>query len=405
MNELHVLLDTNTIWTDSAAELVSARVREQVSSTPQDVQIHWYIPEIVRLERHAQMERRAMTLLPRVAEIERLVEGVRLELTQELLHERVGQRIQKELAQLGLAVIDLDYSDVNWKSLVDRAAYRQAPFDPSPDKEKGFKDALVMETFKQLCNMRNPSRHSRCVIISDDVRLREAIESHFKTEKFIYVYPDLEELRNLIGTITSEISEDMAAFYRDKASTIFRNRWKDVHALISDSFGDNLSELPPTATRIANASWSLHPPSLVAKSGSKLSWSSRVERTAEAYRDSRGLASLGISHTRDLVTMRPTTYLSVGDIMSPRSDPQQGISSWAIPASPITDRPLSIAPTEYFGVSGAPSVIGASTEPVLVARGRWVFEVRWSAMLSQAGNLTRTKLEAANHIETTWEAP
>jgi hypothetical protein len=53
-----------------------------------------------------------------------------------------------QLAAAGLVELGVDESKIDLKNLILRSVTRQAPFDPG-EKEKGFRDAIILETFYQ----------------------------------------------------------------------------------------------------------------------------------------------------------------------------------------------------------------------------------------------------------------
>lgn len=148
--ELRVVLDTNALYTGSASYFLRKEVGsliEQHRALP-DLTIHWIIPEIVRQERQFQMLQAALQFLPAIEKIERLL-GHNLNITRDILEMRVREAIDRQIDQYGITIQSLNPSNVDWKRLIDDASYRRPPFEPG-DKEKGFKDAIIIETFVQI---------------------------------------------------------------------------------------------------------------------------------------------------------------------------------------------------------------------------------------------------------------
>ena len=72
--QLRVVFDTNILFTDSASDLVRQEAVNLIKeSTFPDLEIQWYLPEMVRHERQYQMQKRALELLPPIAKVERLL--------------------------------------------------------------------------------------------------------------------------------------------------------------------------------------------------------------------------------------------------------------------------------------------------------------------------------------------
>jgi hypothetical protein len=127
---LKVVFDTNALFTEAAHFLVSKDVRDLVGSNSghQDVKISWHLPEIVAFERTYQMREKALSLLPQIERVEKLLKH-NLNITEQLLCSQVDQRVRDEAATLGFEISKLDPSKVDWPEVWRRAAFRLPPFD------------------------------------------------------------------------------------------------------------------------------------------------------------------------------------------------------------------------------------------------------------------------------------
>jgi hypothetical protein len=91
---------------------------------------------------------RARKLLPNLEKLERLL-GHKLGITAEVLEARVEEAIRKQVELHDLKEVLLKPADTDWNELVRRSVFRLIPFDPG-EKEKGFRDAVLLETLTQL---------------------------------------------------------------------------------------------------------------------------------------------------------------------------------------------------------------------------------------------------------------
>ena len=87
-------------------------------------------------------------MLPTIERLERLL-GHNLNITSDILETRVQAAVDKQVQNYSIAVHPLNPADVDWQRLMIDAAYRKAPFQLG-EKEKGFRDALILETFMQV---------------------------------------------------------------------------------------------------------------------------------------------------------------------------------------------------------------------------------------------------------------
>src|SRR6266852_4777826 len=115
--QLLVVFDTNILFTDSASDVVRQEAANLIKeSTFPDLEIRWYLPEMVRHERQYQMQKRALELLPPIAKVERLL-GHKLAITEQLLVDSVEKVVSQRLEELGLLSLTLDDSKVDWRRL------------------------------------------------------------------------------------------------------------------------------------------------------------------------------------------------------------------------------------------------------------------------------------------------
>ena len=147
---VHVVLDTNALFTDPADKLLATGISDFILSTRKDLEINvtWYLPSIVKAERQHQMTEKAIRLLAPLEKVETLL-GHRLNITEESLRRSVEEVIKKQVALHGLKEVNLDHSKVDWQRMIEKSVFRLVPFARG-ETEKGFRDAVLLETFCQI---------------------------------------------------------------------------------------------------------------------------------------------------------------------------------------------------------------------------------------------------------------
>jgi len=148
--ELKVVLDSSAIYSGTASDLLRHEVAQliQEGSKHSDLVMRWYLPEVVVHERKYQMQRKGFDLLPSIEKLEALP-GHGLGINADIIKSRVEDAASKQIDELGLIVSPLAAEDVDWSRLMLDAVYRRPPFEIG-EKEKGFRDALIAETFLQV---------------------------------------------------------------------------------------------------------------------------------------------------------------------------------------------------------------------------------------------------------------
>jgi hypothetical protein len=73
--DLRVVLDTNALYTGSASYFIRKEVAELIAQHKDlpDLRISWYLPSVVRDERHFQMIAEAYKFLEPISKLERLL--------------------------------------------------------------------------------------------------------------------------------------------------------------------------------------------------------------------------------------------------------------------------------------------------------------------------------------------
>lgn len=131
-SQLKVVFDTNALYVGqtsigSASDLVRVEIADLISEAKYpDLDILWYLPEVVRHERQYQMQTEALKLRGSINKIERLLSH-NLALTDQILLEHVKTKIDETKGQLGLQELPLDPSSVDWPAIIHAAEYRIPP--------------------------------------------------------------------------------------------------------------------------------------------------------------------------------------------------------------------------------------------------------------------------------------
>jgi hypothetical protein len=406
-SQLRVVFDTNALYVTSAgfgsaSDLVRQEIANLIAEAKYpDLDILWYLPESVRHERQYQMQVEALKLRPAINKIERLL-GHNLALTDDVLLERVRFNIEEKKNQLGLLEIKLDHGLVDWAKLIHAAAYRIPPFEAG-EKEKGFRDALVCESFFQLVAS-SPKTPDRCrvVLITADGRLADAVKQKIADSRNANVLASIEELKGLINTVVSNVGEDFIALLKGKAAKLFfvsdDNKETIVYKekvieKLKEKFKIELEVKPEGTAFRSNGTWFIDAPNFSRKEGRRIFWKSRIELEVEA----------GI--IRNEGEQPGTVFVQGGP---PLSGKQSVASPLPNPAY-FTNigRPASLTQGWDWGEGigyGGIQVQYPSGKRVTTHKGRDTFEVLWSTEVSISKELKKSIVDDITHVELRWQA-
>jgi hypothetical protein len=272
--ELKIVFDSSALYTGSASNLLNREVVQLIeeNSCHPDLTVTWYLPEIVVHERQYQMLRRGLDLLPSIQKLEKLL-GHNLNITEAIIQSRVKETVEKELGKYGIQVFSLAADEVDWDEVMLNAAYRRPPFEPG-EKEKGFRDALVAETFLQIVGASPVTpRVCRVILVTRDRLLGDTIRNRTPDCSNVRVLETLEEVKSLVNTLVAAVSEDFVEKIQELAKQHFFEPEEEgalyykesIRARIERKFGGELSSLPTGATRRENGKWHISSPRFIKK--------------------------------------------------------------------------------------------------------------------------------------------
>jgi PIN domain len=394
-SQLKVVFDTNALYVTpnnigSASDLVRQEIANVISEARYpDLEILWHLPEIVRHERQYQMQAEALKLRPAINKIERLLNH-NLALTDQLLESHVKTKIEEKEQQLGLQEIKLDHNLIDWSNIIYAAAYRKPPFEAG-EKEKGFRDALVAESFLQLLAVSTKTPNlCRVVLITSDTLLAQAVKERIANLRNASVLSNLEELKGLINTIVSNVEEDFIAQIKPKAAKLFFVSSEEKETLIykeniqqrlREKFKSELETKPQGTTFRENGTWRIDWPNFSRKDGRRVYWISRIEIELEAGTVTNDDRAEKGSYLSNLVS-------SVGGSALGSPQPLANYSG-------LTN--LNMA--ALSGFYGTTPMAFASEKKVITHRGADIFEVQWSTEVTLSKNLKKPVIDDIVHVE------
>lgn len=379
---LLVFFDTNVLYTQAASDLLQNEVRKFIeeNSDHVDLDVCWHLPSVVVEERRFQMLSKGRDLLPNLRKLEKLL-GHSFGVGDDTLELHVDNAIGKSLKELNIEIVDADTNGIDWKDIISRATSRKPPFEPG-DKEKGFRDAVIAQSFLQTLAS-NPSTPTICrlVFVTSDQRLSEYIEEQSKTAKNVRLLQNLDELESLINTLVSKVSEEFAEELTKKASNIFFVKQDEktlyykemLKEKIRDQFSDVFDDPIIDGCLRNQGTWWISEPIFVKKVRQRVHWISMVEPEFEIYHYEDADSPPDNEFGRALAGLAG---------LADRNRGAHGASEFGLKET---------AASRAFGKGLLSQAL--SQIKVTDLEGRDRFEVHWSVSLSQAENLVRPSID------------
>lgn len=106
--ELKIVFDTSALYTKASNKIFNVDSKRLINehSHHTELDVSWFLPEIVRMEREHQMQNVAFDLLPGLEKLERFLDH-NLAITKDILVSRVKESIDISLGELGVNLLEL----------------------------------------------------------------------------------------------------------------------------------------------------------------------------------------------------------------------------------------------------------------------------------------------------------
>jgi hypothetical protein len=270
------------------------------------------------------------------------------------------------MQECGFITLPCDTNSVDWEDIINRSVNRLPPFDTGT-KEKGFRDAIIANSFLQL-HQSSPVTPSKCMIafVTDDKRLIEYLAEKTKDAKNVRLLSGSDELEGLINALVSNVSEDIVKQLSKKAAKLFFEKQNnkslyfkhEIGETIRTKYSDELDNNVIEGMIRDNDTWWILPPVFIKKEKQRIYWSNNVEVGFELY-----------NFEYSSIASTPTNL---------------GITSDSKPNI----------------LGGFRSLLeqNSKSEKKVHHKGRVKFEVKWSTTLSTAQNLTTPQIDNISYI-------
>jgi hypothetical protein len=205
---IHIAFDTNIMYATTAEYFLNKKfgaLIKQFLDLP-TLDVKWYLPSVVRGERHQQILRAVPGLLEKFRKIEILMDTA-YGVTDALIGEAIEKRINKQIADHEIVVAELNAKRVYWAELIRRAVCREAPFEKQGENEKGFRDAIILEVMCQLYyTVVKPKRGEQYFVACGDERFREAAKERLEGKLGVKIFSNADGLATSLNALKAKLT-------------------------------------------------------------------------------------------------------------------------------------------------------------------------------------------------------
>jgi hypothetical protein len=272
---VHVMLDTNAVFAKSMHHAFSraaeALIKESASHA--DLALRWAIPAMVRSERIWQMRGFALEHLASTRNMQRLFGQTWVE-NEKSIADAVAITFDQQLRSMSTEIIECDETLVDWRALISAAALRLPPFS-SGSSEKGFRDAVICETFCQRIE-KIPLHDETCLVVSGDDLLGQALRERLGEDTSVKITKGISELANEINFLASPLDAETAQALSFKAGEVLEKSrlLKDFYKQLLSDFESKLKAAPAEVEDVRIGQQWLSLPVFIRKAASRLEFAS-----------------------------------------------------------------------------------------------------------------------------------
>ncbi len=219
--------DTNILWSDDKAPVVSSEFSEFWREHSDLFELELVLSDVVRGELLYQQVDAATRSLTRAREsLERAASiaesSYRLRLSNEQLRTDIENKFDAWRTQINARIIPTPVDEIDWRTVIHASLWRLPPFseDPKNQKiEKGFRDAMILETALSICRGAGAEQH--VAFLSNDRLLREAFDDRVDDSDYVRSFESTEDLSAYLRLADEELTIEFVNSIQRRASQKF----------------------------------------------------------------------------------------------------------------------------------------------------------------------------------------
>lgn len=224
----HILIpDTNILWFEKKDVCVSPKFSEFWNNYGAKYAIELVIPAVVKGELLYQHTSSALTTLERINSQFQNLSSFANKIYKHRVNEKrvrgdINAKFNAWLSSLSAEVAQTPVDIINWNKLIESAIWRHPPFTEDKDKknEKGFRDALILET---VCSIADARGTIDIAFISDDGVLAQAAKDRLKNKKQVSFYESLDEFSSYLRLLDEELTNEFVQAIQKRARSKFHS--------------------------------------------------------------------------------------------------------------------------------------------------------------------------------------
>lgn len=222
-----VCVDTNILFATNKALVVSPEFEKFWSNHSARFDLSLVVPEVVKGELLFQQTIAARKCLESArAELEKSSNiadaAYSVTVTDTRVKRDVAKKLEKWLVRIRAEVAETPISKIDWPAIIESSVWRKPPFvsdSNTPHVEKGFRDAMILETALAIC--RSAKASQKIAFISKDKILLGAFSTKTDKNEFTDSFESLEEFAGYLRLTEEELTAEFVKSIQRKAALKF----------------------------------------------------------------------------------------------------------------------------------------------------------------------------------------
>lgn len=226
---VHIVVPDTTILWHSDKSLVSNPEFDAFWETNKSMlRMELAIPEVVIGELNFQQSTSAIKVLDKLTKSLKEISDITqtrhsTKIISANVKDQVKAKIDKWIRGKSATVIDTPVDAIDWPNLIHSSIWRIAPFtyDPkTPELEKGFRDALILETMIAIAKKASIENKNVAFLCSDNL-LRTSAEGALKSSTNVFCFESLKDFEGYIKLTQEKLTNSFVTGIQHRAKSRF----------------------------------------------------------------------------------------------------------------------------------------------------------------------------------------
>ena len=235
-----VIVDTNILWDKDKKLPVSPLFDAFWAKNSPLLPMSLHVPQAVLGELYFQQTTSALKAVTSISENFQELASITAspyahKCNETTVRNQVKAKVDRWLKSAGGVQLPTPVANIDWSTIVDAAIWRKPPFafDPKDQKnEKGFRDAVILETVAHACSSAGVDK--LIIFVCNDYLLRTTAEGRLKASKKFLAFESLADFESYIKLTQQQFTNDFVKSIQSHARAKFFTKG-DVNCIYSKS--------------------------------------------------------------------------------------------------------------------------------------------------------------------------